>query len=187
MANFQHNKANINDEVSKEVYPIQLFYLLMNLPFPVFKAISRYDIPDPQRHLLVHHSSMTIKLEKFFKSYICLDVLNKFHHKSNFYREVRLVLKTGKPIAICAIKINLSLFSNDVAREIMKCEEPLGVILKDSHIKFTCHPKCYFYVKSDQNFSKKLNIDRNHLLFGRVNKINNMDNETMVNVVEILA
>ena len=145
------------------------------------------NLPQPQRHLLVHTRDMTTRLERYHRAPISLKALYISRDPDNYFREVLLINeKSGKPVEYGAIEIYLDVFPPDMREKILDGDQPLGGILVETEFPFVSSPQSYFKVKADQHIQKQLELSGPVTLYGRANLLCTEDGRPLANIVEIL-
>jgi chorismate-pyruvate lyase len=167
--------------------PLTRFYEQENLAPLSFVEMEGEDLPQPQRHLLVHNRDMTTRLERYHRSPISLRALYISRDTNNYFREVLLINEnSGKPVEYGAIEIYLDVFPLEMKEKILKGEQPLGGILVEQQFPFVSSPKSYFKVKADKHIKKQLELQKSVNLYGRANLLCTEDGRPLANIVEIL-
>jgi hypothetical protein len=167
--------------------PLQYFYAGKGEGMPVIEFVQPEEIPEPQRHLLVHASDMTPRLRAFHDSEIGLEVLTVDASETYIMRLVRLHRQSDAlPVEIGAIGIDLSGFPLEIARQIREGLHPLGGILEKEAVPHQSAPKGYFRVVTDSNLAKILKTSEGQNLYGRCNALMHSDGMVFADIVEIL-
>ena len=175
-------------KVETEVFGLlSLYYAALGLSVPSVVALEPFQIPQPQRRLLVHDRDMTPTLEGFHQQSLRVQVLQKMVDAKCLLRTVVLVgMRDGKPVEFGAIRINLGGFDRQARSLILECRVPLGGILRDKAIHHTSRPNAYFSLTADEAISQALGLQRPEKLFGRQNDLRSSAGERLADVVEIL-
>ena len=167
--------------------PLVRFYEQEKLAPLTFVQQAGDDLPQPQRHLLVHTRDMTTRLERYHRSPISLKALYISRDPENYFREVLLINeKTNKPVEYGAIEIYLDAFPPDMREKILEGVQPLGGILVESKFPFVSSPQSYFKIKADPHIQKQLELSNPVTLYGRANLLCTEDGRPLANIVEIL-
>ena len=168
-------------------HPLDEFYAQMVQPLPPLEQLDGEAVPQPWKHLLVHHDDMTPTLEKFYGEDIHLRVLGRRRRGEEYFREVVLLLDgSEQPVEFGAIKINLHLFSLEARKQILAERRPLGHILHEQGIKHSSRPKAYLRLASDKVINEALSLTGAHVLYGRRNTLFDPENRPLAEIVEIL-
>ena len=167
--------------------PLARFYEQEKLEPLIFIEMAGDDLPQPQRHLLVHSRDMTTRLERYHRTPISLKALYISQDPQHYFREVLLINdSSGKPVEYGAIEIHLEVFPPDMREKILEGEHPLGGILVETEFPFISKPQSYFKVKADEHIQKQLELSGPVTLFGRANLLLTEDERPLANIVEIL-
>jgi hypothetical protein len=153
---------------------------------PHLVAIEPETVPEPYRQLLVHERDMTSTLESFWRSPLRLRVLDKREEGTALLRQVVLVTIDGKPVEFGAIRIQLDAFALEVRADIVACERPLGGLLEQHAIPYTCRPRTFFRLEHDPMAQEAFGLLEPATLFGRHNTLTNGTGATLAEVVEVL-
>lgn len=149
-------------------------------------------VPEPYRGLLVHDGDMTSTLETFHRETLELRLLEKRRVDQTLLRSVVLIgSRTGRPLELGAIRIDLAAFAPDARWAILEGRMPLGAILARYDVAYVSRPRLFFQITSDARFEEELEIARQagddpFILFGRQNVLSDPAGRTLAEVVEIL-
>ena len=167
--------------------PLTRFYEQEQLAPLAFEVIGEEQLPEPQRHLLVHDRDMTTRLECHHRSPIGLKALYISHEPESYFREVLLIAEnSGNPVEYGAIEINLEVFPGDLRAKVLEGRKPLGGLLVEHDFAFVSSPQTYFQVQSDEHVQELLELDGPTTLNGRSNILTTPDGRAIANIVEIL-
>ena len=176
---------NAQREVS--LAPLTGFYDRAGRPFPQVRFVHGEAMPEPYRHLLVHHSDMTPRLQAFHQSVITLEVLALSLNEPELTREVLLHRASdGAPVEFGAIKIFLNKLPQRVADPVRAAQHPLGGILAAEAFTHRSAPRGYFKTRADALMVELLGARLGETLFGRCNILALNDGEVFAEIVEIL-
>ncbi|MBI5394889.1 MAG: hypothetical protein HZA91_06275 [Verrucomicrobia bacterium] len=167
--------------------PLTVCYDEAGLRLPAIERVEAAEVPEPYHRLLVHARDMTSTLETFHGDGIHLRVLRHGERDGVYHREVVLTLnRTGTPVELGAILIDLRLLP-EAARELVRgAERPLGGILHECGVKFHSQPKAYIRVESDETTTQHFHLKRPCGLFGRCNVLQDAEERVLADIVEIL-
>lgn len=174
-------------ESADSLLPLKLFCEMKGAPLPMIEEILGYEIPFPERHLLVHDSDMTSRLENFFSKSIRIDRVQKKHRGDTLEREVILRLEEfSRPVEYGAIQIDLSHFTCEVRDTILESDTPFGGILNRNKIPYKSSPQKYFRIRSDEFIMSVFYLREPHWLYGRCNRLIHQNGNLLADVVEML-
>ena len=162
------------------------FFLGAMFPLDV-KFIPGEEMPDPERHLLVHASDMTPRLQDFYGTPLDLRVHTKKQSSDYLMRAVVLVRRdNGKPVEFGAIGIRLAAFAPEARDEVIAGEVPLGAILQNHGVPHSSNPRAYFEIQIDDRLTDVLHAESGGLHYGRCNELRDPDGIVFADIVEIL-
>jgi chorismate-pyruvate lyase len=165
-----------------ELEPLAAFRSL-----PRFQFVEPAELPEPYRGLLVHERDMTSTLGEHHRDTVRLRVLRSRNDHDEYLREVVLVSETsGRPVEYGAIRITLGAFPADAQQLIRAAQRPLGAIMDECGINYTCRPKAFFRVETDAAMNEALGLPASRTLYGRCNEIRDSQGRTLADIVEIL-
>lgn len=167
--------------------PLHYFYAQQDRPLPEIHFLTGPEMPEPDRHLLVHASDMTPRLRDWHRCPISLSVVHAELSKDYVMRQVVLRRSTdGAPVEYGAIGIHLEGFPADVRTRIASGATPLGSLLEESAISHRSAPRAYFEVKADAHIAGLLHCPEGTFLHGRCNALSFPDGMVFADIVEIL-
>ena len=167
--------------------PLTSFYNRAGQAFPEVSFIHGEAMPEPYRHLLVHHSDMTPRLKAFHGSEITLEVLALETNEPTLTREVVLRREDSlNPVEFGAIQIYLDKLPEKVAKPVRAAIQPLGGILEDAGFEHLSAPRGYFETKADKLMVELLGAELGQSLYGRCNVLALKDGTVFAEIVEIL-
>jgi|MDTC01.3.fsa_nt_gb chorismate-pyruvate lyase len=144
-------------------------------------------LPEPYRHLLVHHSDMTPRLRSFHDSEMILEVQLCVLDEPELSREVLLRRRDdNQAVEFGAIKIHLDRLPAAVAQLVREGQRPLGGILEAEQLRHQSAPRAYFQTKADTVTSVMFRTTLGQPLFGRCNVLARENGAVFAEIVEIL-
>lgn len=152
------------------------------------KASNGASMPEPYRRLLVHPNDMTSTLEAFHREASRLEVLERRILPGSLLRKVLLRGKTSDRVQeFGAIRIELNRFERPVRREILQGGRPLGALLAEFRVAYSCRPQDFFAIEAAGELLDRLGppATAEGLFYGRRNLLVGREG-TLAEVVEIL-
>jgi chorismate-pyruvate lyase len=170
------------------LHPLSMMRRARGLPRLEFQEIESHELPQPYRQLLAHEGDMTSRLENAYRSSIRVNRLRSSNDGKNYFREVILETSDSPPRAVeyGAIEIQLSQLPNLAQEAVTAGEKPLGAILNEGRIPYTCELRGFFKVIPDESIQTALAMEKPLELFGRSNKIQTRSGDTIALIVEVL-
>lgn len=109
--------------------PLAAAYALSGLAPPGARVVASHEIPAAYRRLLDHGESMTLALERFTNDRLVVRLLSMAQEGDRYLRRVLLSRRSGAPVEMGAVQLNLACFSHGVRAQILEARLPLGRIL----------------------------------------------------------
>ena len=167
--------------------PLTSFYNKAGLAFPKVTFLHGEAMPEPYKHLLVHHSDMTPRLQEFHGTTLDLEVLALEIEEPVLTREVILRRADDHgPVEFGAIQIHLDLLPPRIARPVREAKRPLGGILANEKFQHLSAPRGYFSTRADAIMSELLGATIGETLYGRCNVLALPKGKVFAEIVEIL-
>lgn len=174
-------------EALHRLLPFHFFYEKRRKELPDFTFLEGDEVPYPYRSLLVHQNDMTPTLAAFHHSKLTLHVHEQEANENFVMRLVSLhSANTGIPVEYGAIAIQLGELPEDVRREVIAGEKPLGGILGEYSVEHSGNPSVYFSVPADDLISAALVQEEGENLYGRCNQLIDAGGMVFADIVEIL-
>jgi hypothetical protein len=167
-------------------YPLNKFYDQETEEGPDFEELKTIEMPEPQRSLLCHTNDMTPTLERYFKETAHLSLLDRKSADGFLFRHIALVDKDDNPMEVGAIKINIGIFPPQAQLLINESFIPMGTIYKMFSIQHINRPQAYYRVKSDNRINKLFKLNEPTILYCRINRQVNTNNDLLALALEIL-
>lgn len=166
--------------------PLIFFYGLGSAR-PHVTFIEPDDMPDEERHLLVHDTDMTPRLREHHDSDIDLDV----HAKGkigDYYVRASVLRRSSdaKAVEFGAIGIHLELLPEMARKLVIEGRRPFGGILEEQAVPHSSHPRGYFRIVIDHRLAELLNANEGETLYGRCNELRHGSGRILADVVEVL-
>ena len=170
------------------LHPLSMMRRASGLPSLRYNVIEPDDLPGPYRQLLAHDGDMTSRLENAYQSMIQVRPLHSSNDGKNYFREVILetIESSPRPVEYGAIEIQFAQLPEFAKDEVIAGEMPLGAILNQGRIPYSCSLRGFFNVVPDNSIKEVFSIDFSDHLFGRSNTIETRTGETIAQIVEIL-
>jgi chorismate-pyruvate lyase len=155
------------------------------------KLVDPSEIPQPYQSLLNHSSNMTSTLCTHFRTnQLNLHVLQSSMISENVLGRLVVLKNVDFPVEFGAIEIHLDSVPEEIRKEILRQEKPLGQILREGCVDQECHPQSFFSIDADSALLERLEFpsDSRCVLYGRMNLISTggIQRNILAQVVEIL-
>ncbi len=100
-----------------------------------FEEVLAEQTPQPYRTLLAHHEHMTVAVERHHGEKVDVQVIAAKRSGDYYCRKIVLHLQSNKKTVLFGIpRLNLRLVDDDVRREILSENKPLGRVLIDHNV-----------------------------------------------------
>ena len=100
-----------------------------------FKEVLAEAVPQPYRTLLAHHEHMTVSVEKHHGCPVDVEVLAAQQSGDYYFRKIILHRQSDRRVVLFGIpRLNLRLVDDDVKREILGQNKPLGRVLIEHNV-----------------------------------------------------
>lgn len=170
----------------QDLAPLVFFYGIGSAR-PKVTFIEPPELPDEERHLLVHDMDMTPRLRDFHGSVIDLDVHARARVGNYLVRASVLTRRTdGKPVEFGAIGIHLEDLPPSAREQVIEGRVPFGAILEQHEVPHSSHPRGFFRIAVDTRLAELLGATPGQVLFGRCNVLRYSDGRVLADVVEVL-
>lgn len=157
------------------------------IPVAALLARPGAELPEPARQLLVHGQDMTSTLATFHGSSLRVEVLQRQHTDTLYFREVFLRTRSDDRIVeYGVIAIALEQFTPAQREAILAGEIPLGELLHRFHIPFVSAPIGFFSVASSSLGDRPFAQPAGAICHGRFNRLGKPTGEPLAWILEIL-
>lgn len=100
-----------------------------------FEEVLAESMPEPYRQLLAHHEHMTVAVERHHGCPVDVQVLVSQHSGDYYSRKIVLHRQSDQRTVLFGIpRLNLRLVDDEVRREILDENKPLGRVLIDHNV-----------------------------------------------------
>ena len=100
-----------------------------------FEEVLAEAVPEPYRRLLAHHEHMTVTVERHHGSPVDVEVLTAQRSGDYYSRKIVLHRQSDlQPVLFGIPRLNLRLVDDDVRREILSENKPLGRVLIEHNV-----------------------------------------------------
>ena len=185
----EHRRLNTTTEqLASVMYPLTAFEQGESSLIEHAEVLDARLLPQPYRSLLVHLDDMTPTLEAFYDCTLTLKVLARQLDADTLFRQVLLADEQDEErvVEFGAIRIELARFDEEPRRLIEQCRVPLGTILGRYAVAHDSRPDTFFQIEPGKALCELFRMDRPQPVYGRHNKLRNMRQETLAEIVEIL-
>lgn len=149
------------------------------------QLVDAAEVVNPYHDLLCHDHDMTSTLARFHGGEVSLEVLHEETRENNYHREVLLKVG-GKTVEYGVILIFLEQFPDEVRREILSGEKPLGAILNESGMAYESSPVGYLKIDGSAFAADFFPSCDGEILFGRYNRLLGKNERVLARIIEIL-
>ena len=169
------------------LFPLSFMRSVRGSPKLSYEKIEPDTITEPYRSLLVHEGDMTSRLEAYHESSLRVRRLRSSNDGKSYFREVVLETEsTAKATEYGAIEISLGSLPEEIHPLVVEAKLPLGSILNNSRIPYSCFPRAYLKIVPDGPIVDALGTVEADVLYGRSNEIRSFNDQVIARIVEIL-
>jgi chorismate-pyruvate lyase len=161
--------------------------------FPPAEYMSRAElvppgrVPPPYTQLLVNEHHMTLTVEAHHGDAVDVKVLEYRVAGDSYSRKILLTLqKTGRVVMFGLMRVNFHYCSDDVRREIMAGQTPLGRILIEHNVLRRVEPTAFVRVVPAHAMMEWFHLDRPKPTYGRFALIH-CDEQPAIELLEIVT
>jgi chorismate-pyruvate lyase len=182
----EQEPAPRQEDREQDLAPLVFFYGIGSAR-PKVTFIAPEELPEEERHLLVHDRDMTPRLREFHGSVIDLDVHARARLGHYLVRASVLTRRVdGKPVEFGAIGIHLEDLPVEAREQVVDGRVPFGAILEQHAVPHTSHPRGFFRIAVDSRLAELLGATPGQVLFGRCNVLRYSNGKVLADVVEVL-
>src|SRR5262245_29245881 len=125
-----------------------------------FEEVLAEQVPQPYRTFLAHHEHMTVAVEKHHASKVDVEVISAKRTGDYYARKIVLHLQSNKKTVLFGIpRLNLRLVDDDVRREILSENKPLGRVLIDHNVLREVQLASLYRVTPGRDLYKLFSLD----------------------------
>lgn len=139
--------------------------------FAVMRAVEAVTVPEPYRHLLAHHSHMTVAMERHHGGPVSLRVVqvaDQSGHGGGYAREILLMRGDGTVVQYGIVRLDLSIVDAPTEALIRAGRVPLGRVLIEAGIHREVHDVSLLEVRSGPALCRLFGSETCQPTFGRV-------------------
>jgi chorismate-pyruvate lyase len=144
-------------------------------------------VPAPYQQLLVNEHHMTLTLEAHHGDLVDVKVLEYRVAGDSYARKILLALqKSGRVVMFGLMRVNFQYCSDEVRREIVSGQTPLGRILIEHNVLRRIEPTAFLRVFPAPAMEEWFGLDQPRPTYGRFALIH-CDEQPAVELLEIVA
>jgi chorismate-pyruvate lyase len=152
-----------------------------------FEELLAEAMPEPYRGLLAHHEHMTVAVERHHSSPTDVTVLATGHEGDYYSRKIILQRQSDRRVVLFGIpRLNLRLVDDDVKREILGQQKPLGRVLIEHNVLREVQLASLYRVTPGPDLCRLFGLSQPTTTYGRTAFIY-CDGYPAVELLEIVA
>jgi hypothetical protein len=152
-----------------------------------YSLVAADAVPQPYRGLLIHEHHMTVTVEDYHGDLVDVIVLDRKQDQDAYARKILLKLKhAARVVQFGLMRVNLALTSEDVRKEIVAGQTPLGRILFRHNVLRRIQPTAFLRVVPGPAMMKWFGLEQPVPTYGRLGIIY-CDGLPAIEVLEIVA
>jgi hypothetical protein len=133
-----------------------------------FEEVLAESVPEPYRRLLAHHEHMTVAVEKHHGCPVDVAVLAAQRSGDYYSRKIVLHRQSDRrPVLYGVPRLNLRLVDDDVRREILSENKPLGRVLIDHSVLREVQLASLYRVVPGPDLCQLFSLDEPLATYGR--------------------
>jgi chorismate-pyruvate lyase len=133
-----------------------------------FEEVLAEQMPQPYRTLLAHHEHMTVSVERHHGEKVDVEVIAAKRSGDYYARKIVLHLQTSRKTVLFGIpRLNLRLVDDDVRREILSENKPLGRVLIDHNVLREVQLASLYRVTPGPDLCRMLGLAEPQTTYGR--------------------
>ena len=152
-----------------------------------FEEVLVENTPEPYRKLLAHHEHMTVAVEQHYGSPVDVEVLASDRDVDFYSRKILLHSQKGGRVVLFGVpRINLRLLDEDVRREILGQNIPLGRVLISHNVLREVQLASLYRVEPGPDLCRLFRLPAPRTTYGRTAFIY-LDGYLAIELLEIVA
>ena len=158
-----------------------------NTPVGAFTETTAEQVPQPSRSLLAHDHHMTVTLEKHHDCPVDVKVLATRTDGGRYSRKILLTRQSDdKVVQYGIVRLDMTVLSSDVRKEIEAKETPLGRILIAHDVLREVKLLGLFEIQCGQELATSLGFETGQVCYGRTALIY-CDGTPAIELLEIVS
>jgi hypothetical protein len=152
-----------------------------------FEEVLVENTPEPYRKLLAHHEHMTVAVEQHHGSRVDVEVLSTQRDGDFYSRKILLHRQSDGEIVLFGVpRLNLKLLDEDVRREILGQNVPLGRVLIDHNVMREVQLASLYRIEPGPDLCQMFRLKRPTTTYGRTAFIY-LDGYLAIELLEVVA
>jgi chorismate-pyruvate lyase len=133
-----------------------------------FEEVLAESMPEPYRSLLAHHEHMTVSVERHHKCAVDVQVLEAKQTGDYYSRKIVLHRQSDQRVVLFGIpRLNLRLVDDEVRREILSQNAPLGRVLIQHNVLREVQLASLYRVSPGPDLLKSFGLAQPQITYGR--------------------
>ncbi len=156
-----------------------------------FARVEAEAMPAAPRELLAHANHMTVTMERFHRSLVDVEVLDRRTDGRRYARKIRLRTRgsesrPGRVVQFGIVRLNLDALAADARDEVVAERTPLGRVLIEHGVLMTVRLSALWRIEPGPDLRRVLETERPTTIYGRTAMIDFSD-EPVIELLEIAA
>jgi hypothetical protein len=176
----------------------RLFYPVIDaLPSPElgrFTRVTAEEMPAGYAELLAHESHMTVTMERFHRSLVDVEVLDRTTDADGLHYSRKIRLRTrselpnqkGRLVQFGIVRMNLGFLEPDVRGEVLSERTPLGRVLINHGVHMKVRLIALWRIEPGPDLCRSLEMSHPTTIYGRTAMIDFSD-DPVIELLEISA
>ena len=157
-----------------------------------FTRTTAEELPAGFRELLAHDGHMTVTMERFHRSTVDVEVLDRTTDPDGRHYSRKILLRTqtphgrGRVVQFGIVRLNLDHLASDVRAEVLGEGTPLGRVLINHGVLMKVRLIALWRIEPGPDLCRALELARPTTIYGRTAMID-FENEPAIELLEISA
>ncbi len=154
---------------------------------PAYEQVPADRVPEPYHSLLVHEHHMTVTVEGHHGSLVDVEILHRLHKGDSYARMILLRSQsTRRVVQFGIVRIHLQYCADEVRKEIIAGEKPLGRVLIEHDVLRRIEPTAFLSVATGLALTRWFELPQPQPTYGRLAYIH-CDDRPAIELLEVVA
>lgn len=156
-----------------------------------FTRVAPEAMPTAPRELLAHVGHMTVTMERFYRTLVDVEVLDRRIDGRRYSRKIRLRTRgesssPGRVVQFGIVRLNLDALDPETRAEVVSERTPLGRVLIEHGVLMTVRLSALWRIEPGRDLCRALELERPTTVYGRTAMID-FENDPAIELLEVSA